>query len=322
MTPKKMADGYVSGIWLAVLAAFGYSFKAILVKLAYGVSQNIPVDAVTLLTLRMLFALPFFLWFKWFSKNTGQAISGRDNFIILFLGVLGYYLASLFDFWGLRFISAGLERIILFTYPILTLFFGALFYKRKISYYEWGAAIVCYSGIALAFIHDLDRASQQSDIWLGGGLVIGSAICYALYIAGGGPFIARYGSVRFASSALIVSCLATVIHFAVTNQLASLVQPWQVYALALFMSLFSTVIPVFALAAAIKRIGSAPAALIGSLGPIMTIGFGWWLLNESISTMQIGGAFLVVAGALIVSNGGRKKAATHPISCAAEETPK
>lgn len=306
MVFNKPTDSYSVGLWLAVLSAFGFSFKAILVKLAYGVPQVVPVDAVTLLTLRMLFALPFFLWFSWSSRKTGGTFTTRDRTVILALGVIGYYAASIFDFLGLCYISAGLERIILFTYPILTLFFEIVFFKKTIHNYERAAVLICFVGIAFAFTHDLGVTDQQAHIWLGSGLVMLSAICYAVYLSGGGYLIARYGSVRFASLVLIVSSLATVTHFIAVHPLSDLVQPWEIYLLALAMSLFSTVIPVFALAAAIRRVGSAPAALIGSIGPVLTIGFGWLLLGEAISIMQLGGAALVVGGILIVG-GGRKQ---------------
>lgn len=316
LTAQLSSDGYSLGLWLAVISAFGFSFKAILIKLAYALPQQVPVDAVTLLTLRMLFALPFFLLLLWFSGNHGQSLSRKDLAVVIILGCVGYYGASIFDFLGLNYVSAGLERMILFSFPLLTLFFDAIFSRRKIRGYEWLAVLVCYSGISLAFVHDMNVAGVHEEIWVGGGFIFLSALCYAFYLSGGRHLIATYGSSRFACSALIISTAATLAHFGVSHPLNALSQPWKIYLLALVMATFSTVMPVLALAAAIKRIGSAPAALIGSLGPILTIGLGWWLLDESISPIQIGGALLVVSGVILVGNGGRESAA----SCVVEKT--
>ena len=303
-----VAGGYSLGFWLAVVSAFGFSFKAILVKLAYAVPQQVPVDAVTLLTLRMLFALPFFLLLFWSSEQSGQKMRCKDFAGVIVLGVIGYYGASLFDFWGLNYVSVGLERLILFSFPLLTLFFDAVLRGRKIRGYEWLAVVICYSGIALAFYHDMGFADLRVEVWFGSGLIFLSALCYALYLSGGRPLIVRYGSFRFASLALIVSTVATLTHFVVSHPLSVLIQPWKIYLLAFVMGVFSTFIPVLALAAAVRRIGSSHAALVSSLGPVLTIFFGWLMLSEAVSLMQMGGTLLVIVGILLVSEKGRREA--------------
>ena len=303
-----LADSYSLGLWLAVISAFGFSFKAILIKLAYALPQQVPVDAVTLLTLRMLFALPFFLLFFRSSGNQGRKLSRKDFVVVIILGAVGYYGASLFDFLGLRYVSAGLERVILFSYPLLTLFFDAVFSGRKIRGYEWLAVLICYSGIGLAFVHDMDAAGLQGEVWVGGGLIFLSALCYAFYLSGGRQLIARYGSSKFACSALIVSTAATLTHFGASHPLSALVQPWEVYLLAFVMGTFSTVMPVLALAAAVRLFGCPPAALLCPLGPVLTIFLSWLILNEAISLLQMGGTLLVIGGIWLVSKKGRKAA--------------
>ena len=116
-----------------------------------------------------------------------------------------------------------------------------------------------------------------------------------------GSMILRLGAPRFTALAMLVSTLATLIHFFITQPLSSLVQPLPVYGLGLAMAIVSTVIPVFAQSAAIRRLGAGPAALVGTVGPLMTILLGWWILGETISTWQIFGAILVVAGVMKVS---------------------
>ena len=286
------------GAGLALLAALGFSLKAIFVKLAYPYG----VDAITLLALRMGFALPIFLWIGLAEQR--RAASGpltRSDWGRLFvLGLLGYYGASILDFWGLQYISAGLERLILFTYPTLTIMIGVLFQGKPFSRREAVAVLLCYSGIGFAFIHDLGQGEAR-EVWIGGALVFGSSVSYALYLSGSAPMIGRLGAMRFSALAMLVSSAVTLLHFSLVQPFTAFIQPLQVYGWGLAMALFATVVPVFAQSAAIRRLGAGRASLFGMVGPLLTIGFGWWLLDESTSLAQMIGAALVVVGILIVS---------------------
>ena len=284
------------GLLLALLAAFGFSLKAIFIKLAYPYG----VDAITLLALRMGFALPVFLWVGLAEHKAGAALSRQDWGKLFLLGCLGYYGASILDFWGLAYISAGLERLILFTYPTLTILIGVLFQGKAFTRREGAAIALCYTGIGFAFVHDLNLGDTRS-VLIGGALVFASSVSYAFYLSGSGPMIARLGAMRFAALAMLFSSAVTLIHFLAVQPLTAFIQPLPVYGWALAMALFATVIPVFALSAAIRRIGAGPASLFGMVGPILTIGFGWWLLGEPISIEQTIGAIFVVLGILIVS---------------------
>jgi drug/metabolite transporter (DMT)-like permease len=285
-----------SGAGLALLAAFGFSLKAIFVKLAYPFG----VDAITLLALRMGFALPVFLWVGLAEQRAGQSLTGRDWLHLSLLGCLGYYGASILDFMGLAYISAGLERLILFTYPTLTILIGVLFQGKSFSPREAAAIALCYAGIGFAFIHDL-ALGEARNVWIGGLLVFASSVSYALYLAGSGAMIKRLGAMRFTALAMLLSSAATLLHFIANHPLNAFVQPLPVYGWGLAMAAFSTVIPVFAQSAAIRRIGAGRSALFGMVGPLLTIGFGWLLLDEHISGAQMAGAALVVIGILIVS---------------------
>jgi drug/metabolite transporter (DMT)-like permease len=286
------------GIALAVLAALGFSFKAIFVKLAYAAA---PVEAVTLLSLRMVFALPVFLWVGFVASRSAPPLTRRDGAMLVVLGLLGYYASSMLDFLGLQYISAGLERLILFTYPTLTVLIGVFFMDKTLEKRQIGAVVLTYAGIGLAFAHDLQVAGDMKTVLVGAAFVFGSALTYAMYSAGAEPAIRRLGSARFAALAMLVSTTATQIHFFATQPLAAFVQPLPIYGYGAAMALFSTVLPVFWQSAAIRRIGSARAVLIGTLGPVLTIFFGWWLLSEPISAAQLVGAGLVLAGVLLVS---------------------
>lgn len=289
------------GVALAVVAALGFSFKAILVKLAYAVPQAVRVDAVTLLSLRMLFALPVFVWVAWQSSRQAAPLSRRDGLILAALGMLGYYGASIFDFLGLQYISAGLERLILFTYPTLTLLIGVLFMGKSIKPREAGALLLTYLGIGLAFVHDLEFSGEKDAVLIGGLFVFASSLTYAMYLSGSAPMIKRVGAARFTALTIIVSTLATLLHFVIAQPISALNQPLPVYAYSAAMAIFSTVLPVFMLSAAIRRIGASTTALIGTLGPVLTVFLSWWLLDEPLSLAQIVGTGLVLAGVLVVS---------------------
>jgi drug/metabolite transporter (DMT)-like permease len=289
-------SGPATGAALALLAALGFSMKAIFVKLAYPYG----VDAITLLALRMGFSLPIFLWVGLVEQRAGASLSRADWGRLFLLGCFGYYGASILDFWGLEYISAGLERLILFTYPTLTILIGVLFQGKAFSRREGVAIALCYSGIGFAFVHDLDLGDARN-VWLGGALVFGSSVSYAVYLSGSAPMIARIGAMRFAALATLMSSAVTLLHFVASHPFNAFIQPLPVYGWGLAMALFSTVIPVFAQSAAIRRLGAGRSSLFTMVGPLLTIGFGWWLLGEAISLAQIIGAALVLLGILVVS---------------------
>lgn len=296
MEKKAGLEGSGWGVGLALLAAAGFSMKAIFVKLAYPHG----VDAITLLALRMAFALPAFLWVGLVQGRTAPALSGADWLRLGLLGCFGYYGASILDFLGLQYITAGLERIILFTYPTLTILIGVLFQGRTFARREALALVLCYAGIGFAFAHDLGLGAQR-DVVIGAILVFASSVSYALYLSGSGAMIARLGAMRFTALAMLVSSGATLLHFAAAQPLSAFVQPWPVYGWSFAMAILSTVLPVFAQSVAIRRLGAGRAALVGMIGPLLTIAFGWWMLGESISLEQMLGAALVVAGIVVVS---------------------
>lgn len=301
MTEK---HNYRLGFWLAIGAAFGFSAKAIFVKLAYlvpaasaGLSH---VDAVTLLALRMAFAAPAF-GIAAIRTKSATTLSARQWAALFVVGLAGYYGASILDFWGLMFISAGLERLILYTYPTLTVLLGVVFFAKQLSRREILALILTYAGIAAAFAHDLNLASDTAAVWTGAALVFGSSLSYAVYLAGGGQLIARLGSGRFTALAMAVATGATFLHYLVARPWDEVFrQPWQIYALAAGMALVSTVIPVFMQSAAIKAIGAGRASMVGMIGPLLTILLGWLLLDESLSAWQLAGAGFVVLGVVLI----------------------
>ncbi|KAB2926661.1 MAG: DMT family transporter [Candidatus Contendobacter sp.] len=286
------------GLLCAVLAAVGFSFKAILVKLTYRYG----VDAETLLALRMAFSLPFFIAMGWMSAHRAtRRLTPHDGAWLFGLGLLGYYLASYLDFLGLHYISAALERLILFVYPTLVVLLSALWLGQPLTRRALGALALCYAGIALAVAHDLRLAGTARDLALGGALVFGSALSYALYLLGSGRVVGRLGALRVTALASLIACGLGIGQFLLLRPLAALAQPWPVYGLALAMALFSTVLPVWAVSEAIRRIGAGPVALTGSLGPIVTLLLAWLLLDEALGGAQLIGAALVITGVMVIA---------------------
>ena len=292
LNPKLLGSLFV------LLSAIGFSAKAILVKLAYVYS----VDAITLLALRMVFSAPFFIITAiWYSLDKKLSpLTGRDWLTVLILGFLGYYLASLLDFLGLQFISAGLERLILFLYPTFVVVLSVLFFSRPLRKKELFALLLSYVGIAIVFQHDI--GTVQQNLILGSSLVFASAWAYALYLIGSGRSIARLGAMRFMSYVMIVACVACFAQFLFTRPLnAVFSQAMPVYGLGIAMALLSTVAPAFLLALGIRHIGASRASLISSIGPITTIFLAYFFLNEPMSAVQLFGSALVLAGVLLVS---------------------
>jgi len=290
-----------SGGMLVLLAAVGFSAKAVLVKLAYASSPHL--DAITLMGLRMLLSLPFFLAVALWSHRGGERsrLSRRELATAAGLGVLGFYVAGLLDFEGLSYIPAGLERLILFLYPTLVVIFSAVIAGRPMHTRERIALLLSYLGIVL--MAGGDTAVFSKRLVLGASLVFGAALSFALYILISGRFIPRIGSTRFTAYVMSSACIATILHYIVSHHdSAVLALPLRVYGLAVLMALFSTVVPAFLLNAGMQRIGASSTSIISSIGPVMTLFFAYGLLDETLTPTQIAGTVLVIAGVVIITH--------------------
>lgn len=294
------------GLALAVTGSVLFSAKAILVKLAY----RYQVDPLTLIALRMLFAVPFFALSYWWASRTAAPLARADHAKLIVLGVLGYYLASYLDFVGLQHISAALERLILFLNPTIVLLLSAFFLAKRIRRLDWAALAVSYAGIVLAFWHDVRL--EGGHIALGSALVFGSAVCYALYLVIGGELVKRLGAIRLTSYAMCVSSVAVLVHFALANPLEALVQPAPVIWLSLLNATLCTVLPVFATMLAIERIGAGRASMASMVGPVATIALAVVFLGEPVSGWQMAGTALVLAGVYVLTLPAKGQSAAGP----------
>lgn len=272
-----------------------FSAKAIVVKLAYRHG----VDAETLLALRMLMSLPFFAVALWWTSRGAAPLSGRDHALLVTIGVLGYYLASYFDFLGLQFISAALERLILYLNPTLVLLLSVVLLGRPVTRFDLVALLLAYGGIVLVFWHDVRLESDG--VVLGAALVFAAAACYAVYLVLSGELVRKVGAIRLTAYAMCVATLGVCVQFVLLRPLSSLAQPAPVLWLSAVNAVLCTVLPVFATMMAVARIGAGTVALAGMVGPVSTIALGYVFLGEPVSGSQLAGTALVLAGVFVLS---------------------
>lgn len=298
---KHQADpALLSGLLLAAVGAIAFSGKAIIVKLAYRHG----VDPVTLIMYRMLFALPFFAGMAWWSSRGKSPLSPHDWRGILLLGFTGYYLASFLDFVGLSYISASLERLILYLNPTLVMLLGLLLYRRRIEPVQALGMTVSYLGVALVFGHELQ--SQGADAGLGALLVLLSTVSYAVYLSFSGEFVKRLGALRLVGLASSLACLLCLLQFVLLRPLSAAGVVPEVLWLSLLNATLCTVVPVLLLMMAIERIGAALTAQIGMIGPLATVLMGVLLLGEALNAWVLAGTLLVLSGVYICTRALRQ----------------
>ena len=293
--PKSAA----SGLLLAGLGAIAFSGKAIIVKLAYRHG----VDAVTLIMYRMLFALPIFALMAWWASRGKPGLTRHDWWGVLGLGFSGYYLASFLDFAGLVYISASLERLILYLNPTLVLLLGWVLYQRRITRRQALGMLTSYAGVVLVFGHEIQL--QGTDAAWGALLVLLSAVSYAVYLSFSGELVQRLGSLRLVGLATTVACLLCLLQFALLRPWsAALVAP-EVIWLSILNATLCTAVPVLMVMMAIERIGASLAAQTGMIGPMSTILMGALLLGEPFTAWVAAGTLLVVAGIFVFTSRAR-----------------
>ena len=278
------------GLLLATFGAIAFSGKAIIVKLAYRYG----VDAVTLITYRMLFALPLFLALAWWAGRGKAALTRRDWIVVIGLGFSGYYLASFLDFAGLAYISASLERLILYMNPTLVLALGFVLFKRTVTAKQLLALAVSYSGVMLVFGHEL--SFQGGNAALGAGLVFASAVSYAIYLVYSGEEVKRLGALRLTGLATTVACVLCIVQFIALRPLGALAVAPEVIWLSVLNATLCTFAPVLMVMMAIERIGATLAAQTGMVGPLSTILMGVVILGEPFTAWIAAGTVLVLAG--------------------------
>lgn len=293
--PGAGRKAFLAGLAIAVIGAVLFSGKAIVAKLMY----RYQIDAVTVIAFRMMFSAPIFAAIAIWKARTEAPLLTSDRWRIVALGLLGYYLSSFLDFLGLQYISAGLERLILFLTPSFVLLMSVAFYRKKITMVEWGALMLSYAGTVLVFLHDVKVGGPN--VGLGSMLVLMSAISYALYLLFSGQLVRRVGATRLVAYAMCISSVACIGQFFILRPVSELVQPSGVYALSVVNAVLCTVLPVFMTMIAVDRIGATTASQAGMVGPVSTLFMGALLLSEPITGIQLVGTALVLSGIYLLS---------------------
>ena len=278
------------GLLLATLGAIAFSGKAIIIKLAYRHG----VDAVTLITYRMLFALPMFLLLAWWAGRGKPPLTRRDKLAVLGLGFSGYYLASFLDFAGLAYISASLERLILYLNPTIVLLLALIVFKRKVTRRQLIALAVSYCGVLLVFGHEVTLVG--SHVALGAALVFGSAVSYAVYLVYSGEEVKRLGALRLTGLATTVACVLCIVQFLLLRPMSALLVAPEVIWLSVLNATVCTFAPVLMVMMAIERIGATVVAQTGMIGPMSTILMGVLILGEPFTVWVAAGTLLVLVG--------------------------
>ena len=283
------------GLALALAGSIAFSAKAIIVKLAYRHG----VDAVTLIMYRMLFAMPLFVALAWWAGRGKPALTRRELGVVALLGFSGYYLASFLDFAGLQYISASLERLILYLNPTIVLALSVAVFKQRVRTRQWLALAVSYAGVLLVFGHEV-QFSGANTVW-GAALVFGSALSYAVYLVASGAEVQRLGALRLTGWATSVACVLCITQFVLLRPLATAAVAPQVLWLSLLNAVLCTFVPVLMVMMAIERIGATLTAQTGMIGPLSTIAMGVLLLGEPFNAWIGAGTLLVLAGVWLLA---------------------
>lgn len=288
------------GFLIAFIGAILFSTKAIIVKKAFA---DVQVDALTLLAIRMVFSLPFYLVAAFFitTNKANIKLTGKEWMYIIALGLFGYYLSSLFDFIGLQYISAGLERLILFLYPSFAVLINAFFFKQEIKRIQGLALVITYIGIGIAYFGELQIDTGNPNFYWGSFLIFLCSVTYASYIAGSGYVIPKVGASKFTAYAMLTSTGGVLLHYLLRGQYDVLQHTEGLWWYGVLLALIATVIPTFMLSYALKKIGANNVAIISSVGPVSTIVQAHFVLGEPIFTEQVIGTVLVLIGVLLLS---------------------
>lgn len=297
-SPQTATMRFFIGAAIASIAAIMFSSKAIFIKLGYAY----PVGPVTLLALRMSFSIPFFLILAYTKRppKKEHRLSLQELLVILLLGLAGFYLASLFDFIGLTYITASLERLLLFVYPTLVVIFDALYNRKPIQRNHIYALLLTYLGLVFAFWDKLE-VSGGNEILIGAVWVFGAALSYAIYMVGSGQLIPKVGAMRYTAHAMMAAFLGIATHYLFFGKGDILQMDPEVYRIAFYIAIIATVIPMLLFSEAIGRIGASHVAIIGSIGPIATLIMAWYFLDETISIYQLWGTVFVLSGVVYIS---------------------
>lgn len=298
-TKEENKESNLTGFIIAFAGAIFFSTKAIIIKKAFADTHATPLG---LLTLRMLFALPFYVAAAFFasSKKNNKTISKKQWVYICVIGILGYYLSSLFDFLGLQYVSAGLERLILFLYPTFAVLINAYWFGQPITKTQRIALILTYIGIGIAYYGELHIDKNNPNFLWGSLLIFICAVTYSFYLVGSGRLIPQVGVTKFTAYSMLTATVGILAHFTIVKEYQHTQFTDTVIVYGLMLAIIATVVPSFMLSYGMKKIGASNTAIITSIGPVSTILQAHFILKEPIFSEQLLGTLLVIAGVLLI----------------------
>ncbi len=288
-----------AGILITLVGSLFFSTKAVIVKYAF---KHTEVDAISLLALRMLFSLPFYIVMAWLAsrRENNKKFTIKQWVFIAMMGLFGYYLSSFFDFLGLKYISAGIERLILFLYPTFVVLINAFVFKEKVNKVQWLAVAISYAGILIAYWGELKIDSDNPGFFMGSLLIFLCAITFAIYVAGSGRIIPVVGATKFTAYVMLFSTAGIFLHYMIAGNYTILNNGTGFIGYGVLIAIVATVIPSWLISTGTKSIGSNNVAIISTIGPVSTILQAHFILGEPIYTVQIVGTILIVTGVLII----------------------
>ena len=296
------------GVLLVIVASIGFSSRGVLIKLAYPYG----VDAVTLLALRMLFSLPLFALMALIARHGAVPLTRPQWIMLIGLGFIGYYLSSFLSFLALLYISAALERLLLYLTPTIVVVLSTVLYKQRVRAHHIVALVLSYSGIMLVMGDNLSIAADGTTVLVGAALALVSALTYSAYLIASAAIIPVLGSARFTAYASGTACCFVIAQFLLMRDIRALDLPPPVYVYGATMAVFCTVLPTWMMAEGIRRIGANQSSMVSSVGPVSTIVLAAIVLSEPVTLVQVAGAALVLAGVWLV--GTKREAAAAVIA--------
>lgn len=293
---------YLLGVFILMVANMGFSTKAVIIKLMY----QYHVDTFSVIALRMLLSAPVYIVVAIVlaQRKDNIPLTRKELLSVAGLGILSYYISSMLDFWGLQYISAGVERLILFTYPTMVLVISAVLFKKKIGTPQYIAMILTYIGVAIAYVAEKGLGDQKNVV-LGASLIFTCAITYSFFVVGTGELVKRLGSIKFTCYAMLAATLPALIQSGIYDGMNIFNFPTEVYSLSIWLAVVATVFPTFMIVEGIRLVGANNSGIIGFVGPVWTIFLANWLLGEPITLMQSVGTAIVLAGVFLISWKGK-----------------
>ncbi|HEX2935851.1 MAG TPA: DMT family transporter [Bacteroidales bacterium] len=300
-------NGNFSNLGAGVIGLSGvvlFSAKSVFAKMAY----EYKVDPISVLYLRMVFSFPLVLLvgFYYERKTKRTAVHWPDILKVVTISVLGYYVSAVFNFIGLSYIQASIERIVLFIYPTMVIFLSAIFLKKPFTIKQLVAISISYFGLVIAFADKL-FLHTEAGFWFGVMLILCSALTYAIFLTISDGLITRVGSIRFSTTATLTMCICMIIHALLAGKWEVTGYANNVYLYCILMAVLSTVVPVYMFNYSMSKLGASNVAIISCLGPICTLMLSAALLHESVNIWQIIGTTVVIGGILIIQLGKQAK---------------